>query len=133
MDLPRKLRLDRLTVVDPEGPRSAWMAGVTFQNDGQFTDLCPGTYPVLMLNAAGCEAEASGTVGSPAPGPRGVHRQPGHGARFRSLWSRSTTSANAVLYSWDFAGLGSSTLAEPSFVFRTCSAAPTRSVSPFPT
>ena len=106
-----------LTVVDPEGTSFSLDGGVTFQNDGQFTDLCPGTYPVLMLNAAGCEAEASGTVGSPPPVLAAFTANPDTVLVSDPLVAFHDLSANAVLYSWDFAGLGSSTLAEPSFVF----------------
>ncbi|MCB9184627.1 MAG: gliding motility-associated C-terminal domain-containing protein, partial [Flavobacteriales bacterium] len=106
-----------LTVSDPEGALYS-LNGGAFVSDPVFTGLCPGAYAVTMLNANGCAANGGAVVQPAAPVIAGFTYAPetllvtAPTAQFTNA-----SSPNAVAFSWDFAGLGSSNEASPAFTF----------------
>src|SRR5690606_29443402 len=89
-----------------------------FVSDPVFTGLCPGAYAVTMLNANGCTANGGAAVQPAAPVIAGFTYAPetllvtAPTAQFTNA-----SSPNAVAFSWDFAGRGSSNEASPAFSF----------------
>jgi gliding motility-associated-like protein len=105
-----------LTVIDPEGVEYA-LAGV-LQASPTFTGLCAGVYSVTMVDASGCEAVSSANVASPPPVLADFVFAPDTifiDDPLVEFFNRSTP--NAANFAWDFAGLGTSTEANPSFTF----------------
>jgi gliding motility-associated-like protein len=93
-------------------------AGTGWVSGGSFTGLCPGTYTVLVQNANGCTATMSTTVGGAAPVVAGFSWSPQPATvDDPSITFTNTSSPNAVQFTWDMAGLESSTSAATSFTF----------------
>ncbi|MBK9146644.1 MAG: gliding motility-associated C-terminal domain-containing protein [Flavobacteriales bacterium] len=106
-----------ITVVDPEGALFS-LNGGAFGSGNVFTGLCPGQYVVLMQDANGCSATGMATITRPAPVVADFDFAP------ETLFVGSSTAdftntstPNAVSFSWDFGGVGSSTATSPSFTF----------------
>ena len=107
-----------ISINDPLGAQYSINAGGTFQQGSLFIGLCPGEYNIVMQDANGCVAAGSATIGTPAPVVAGFTFTPetllvsNPVAQFNN-----TSSPNASSFSWDFAGIGSSSAASPSFTF----------------
>ena len=106
-----------ITVSDPEGALYS-LNGGTPQAASSFAGLCPGTYAITMWNSDGCQANSTAVVGPATPVIANFELTP------ETLYVSapeatftSTSSPNAVSFSWDFAGLGTSTAEGPSFTF----------------
>jgi gliding motility-associated-like protein len=106
-----------IVVVDPEGSQYS-INGGAFQPAPRFGDLCAGTYTITMLDGNGCSASAIDSVGTPAPVIAGFDFTPETLFVTNTLADFvNTSTVNAVDFSWDFAGIGTSTEASPSFTF----------------
>ena len=106
-----------ITVVDSEGALFS-LNGGAFVSGNVFTGLCPGQYVVLMQDANGCSASGMATITRPAPVVADFDFAP------ETLFVGSSTAdftntstPNAVSFSWDFGGVGSSTATSPTFTF----------------
>lgn len=106
-----------ITIIDPEGAFYSLNGGPFIANP-VFNDLCPGAYGITMLDANGCSADGGAAVLPAAPVIAGFTYGP------ETLLVSAPTAAfsnasspNAVAFNWDFAGLGSSNAASPSFTF----------------
>ena len=107
-----------ITITDPQGAQYSINGGTGFQTGNPFTGLCPGEYAIVMLDANGCTASGIASIASPPPviayftfSPDSLLASDPE-AQFNNL-----SSPNATAFSWDFAGLGSSTAASPTFTF----------------
>jgi len=106
-----------ITVNDPEGALYS-LNGGAFTGSNVFTGLCPGEFLILMQDASGCSASGSAEVGSPAPVIANFIYEPETlfvGASTAQF--TNTSSPNAVSFSWDFGGQGSSTAPSPAYTF----------------
>ncbi|MFN6178783.1 MAG: gliding motility-associated C-terminal domain-containing protein, partial [Flavobacteriales bacterium] len=107
-----------ITITDPQGAQYSINGGTGFQTGNSFAGLCPGEYAIVMLDANGCTASGIASIASPPPviayftfSPDSLLASDPE-AQFNNL-----SSPNATAFSWDFAGLGSSTAASPTFTF----------------
>jgi gliding motility-associated-like protein len=107
-----------ITITDPQGAQYSINGGTSYQASNVFTNLCPGQYAIVMMDANGCTASGTATIIRPAPVVADFDFAPetltvsAANAQFTN-----TSSPNAVAFSWDFGGAGSSTAASPSFTF----------------
>ncbi|MEO8589149.1 MAG: T9SS type B sorting domain-containing protein, partial [Flavobacteriales bacterium] len=107
-----------IAVIDPEGAQYSITGGAPFQTDNVFTGLCAGAYSILMIDANGCQASATETVGTPPPVFANFTFFPD--TLFvddPTTQFTNTSSFNAVNFTWDFGGLGTSNEASPQFTF----------------
>ncbi|MBK8582439.1 MAG: SprB repeat-containing protein [Flavobacteriales bacterium] len=106
-----------ILVSDPEGVAFS-VNGGSYQPTPLFTGLCPGSFVVLMQDANGCSATGSTSLSSPPPVVAGFVEFPDTlFINDPTAVFTNTSSANATTFSWDFAGLGTSTAFSPSFTF----------------
>jgi len=105
-----------LTISDAEGV--SFSIGAVQQASNEFTSLCGGSYSVVMLDAQGCSANAIGMVPSPAPvianfvfAPDTVFIDD------PQVYFGNASTQNALTFTWDFGGLGSSTGSSPTYRF----------------
>ncbi|MBL7957231.1 MAG: gliding motility-associated C-terminal domain-containing protein, partial [Flavobacteriales bacterium] len=106
-----------ITVNDPEGAQYS-LNGGAFTATNVFTGLCPGEFLILMQDSNGCSANGTAEVGSPAPVIANFIYAPETLVVSNPLAEfTSTSSPNAVSWSWDFGGAGTSTAENPAFTF----------------
>ncbi|MBL7981079.1 MAG: gliding motility-associated C-terminal domain-containing protein [Flavobacteriales bacterium] len=107
-----------ITISDPQGAQYSINGGSSYQAGASFASLCPGQYAIVMMDGNGCTASGIATITSPAPVTAFFTVSPDSliasdpEAQFNNL-----SSPNATAYSWDFAGLGSSTATSPTYSF----------------
>jgi len=107
-----------ITITDPQGAQYSINGGTSYQASNVFTNLCPGQYAIVMMDANGCTASGTATIIRPAPVVANFDYLPetlfvGEStAQFTN-----TSSPNAVSFSWDFGGQGSSSEENPTFTF----------------
>lgn len=106
-----------LVVTDPQGALYSFDAGVTWQQATQITGLCSGVYTVMMMDANGCLAMAPAALIPPNPVIAEFVPQPDTVLVSDPEVIFTNESENANWFTWDFAGLGSSDLHDPSFTF----------------
>jgi gliding motility-associated-like protein len=107
-----------ITIADPQGAQYSITGGNSYQTGTLFGDLCPGEYAIVMMDANGCTATGIATIGTPPPviayftfSPDSLLASDPE-AQFNNL-----SSPNATAFTWDFAGLGSSTATSPTYTF----------------
>lgn len=106
-----------LQVVDPEGALYSFDGGATWSPSSASNGLCSGPYTVLMMNAAGCLAASPALLIPPAPVVAAFVAQPDTVLVSDPTVVFTNQSDNASWFTWDFGGLGTSTLHDPSFSF----------------
>ncbi len=106
-----------LNVVDNQGVLFSLDGGTTWQSSGLFSDLCPGGYTVLMLDANGCEASAPAAIQPGDPVIAEFYATPDTTSVSNTLISFTNLSGNANTFSWNFGGLATSVEGAPSYAF----------------
>ncbi len=107
-----------ITINDPQGAMYSINGGTSFVGTNVFTGLCPGAFVIVMQDANGCLASGGAAIAPAAPVIAGFTYAPetllvnNPVAQFAN-----TSTQNAVSFTWDFAGLGYSNVASPSFTF----------------
>jgi gliding motility-associated-like protein len=110
---------DGTIVILSEGSASySITGGDSFQTGSFFGGLCPGNYVIVTQDGSGCLAQGLATVGSAAPVVAGFTWSPDpvH-VSDPTVTFNNTSTINAVDFSWDFGGIGSSTAESPEFTF----------------
>lgn len=91
--------------------------GITFQPSATFSNLCSGNYSIVIEDVNGCQNTGTATVNNPLA----VDAQFIFGPQPTDMYNTEITffnqSSNASNYTWDFAGLGTSTATDPVFTF----------------
>ncbi|MCB0795641.1 MAG: gliding motility-associated C-terminal domain-containing protein, partial [Flavobacteriales bacterium] len=106
-----------LMVVDPEGVLFSFDGGSTFDPDPIFSPACAGIHEVVMLDPNGCIAVTSAVIASPSPVIAEFVAQPDTVLVSVPFVQFINQSEQASWFFWDFAGLSSSELHDPSFSF----------------
>jgi gliding motility-associated-like protein len=106
-----------VTVVDPQGALFSFDNGSNFLPSSTITGLCAGPVPVVMMDGNGCLAVSLAEVLSPAPVIAEFIAQPDTVLVSDPFVEFTNQSENASWFTWNFAGLGTSDLHEPSFTF----------------
>ncbi|HRH38831.1 MAG TPA: hypothetical protein PK760_10825, partial [Flavobacteriales bacterium] len=107
-----------ILVVDPQGAQYSINGGDSFQGTALFTGLCPGDFDIVMQDANGCLASGTASINAAGPVVAGFTYSPD-----TLLVSDPTvdftnaSSPNASSFTWDFAGLGTSSDPSPSYTF----------------
>jgi len=107
-----------IAIIDPEGAQYSISGGAPFQPGYLFANLCAGDYDIVMIDANGCQASATETVGTPPPVVANFSFFPD--TLFvddPTTQFTNTSSYNAVSFIWDFGGLSGSTEASPQYTF----------------
>ena len=105
-----------LTISDVEG--ASFSIGTEQQVGNVFTSLCGGNYSVTMVDGQGCTANAVGTVAGPLPVITNFVFAPDTVFIDEPLvYFGNASSQNALTFTWDFGGLGSSTESSPTYLF----------------
>lgn len=91
--------------------------GVTFQGTNTFSNLCTGNYNIVIEDINGCQDNGTASVANPLA----VNAQFVFNPQPTNLYNTEITflnlSSNAITYTWDFAGLGTSNSINPVFTF----------------
>ena len=91
--------------------------GVTFQASGQFTGLCSGSYVIQVQDAVGCSTDTVVTIqGNPYPVADFVVNNETL-TTLNSTVSFNNTSSGAVSFFWNFGGIDSAYVEDPTFEF----------------
>jgi gliding motility-associated-like protein len=106
-----------VTVVDAQGVLFSFDGGITFQQATTLSPLCAGPFNVVVMDINGCLAMAPTAVLSPAPVIAEFVAQPDTVLVSDPSIQFTNESENASWFTWDFAGLGSSTFHDPGFTF----------------
>lgn len=91
--------------------------GTTFSPSGNFANLCTGTYEVVVQDINGCQVASTATVSGPPDVVAFFGASPQPASLFTPTVNFVNMSTGAISYSWDFDGLGTSTLTNPTFIF----------------
>ncbi|HRD53373.1 MAG TPA: gliding motility-associated C-terminal domain-containing protein, partial [Flavobacteriales bacterium] len=107
-----------ITIIDPQGTLFSIDGGTSYQASNVFTNLCPGQYAIVLMDANGCTASGSATIIRPAPVVANFDFAPETlfvGASTADF--TNTSSPNAMSFEWDFGGQGASSEENPTFTF----------------
>lgn len=91
--------------------------GSTFQNNGNFSNLCTGNFSVVVQDANDCQATSTAVIDGPAPVFAYFTAGPQPATVFNTLINFSNQSSGALTYQWNFSGIDSSSENNPSFIF----------------
>ncbi|MCB0765373.1 MAG: gliding motility-associated C-terminal domain-containing protein, partial [Flavobacteriales bacterium] len=107
-----------IVMVDPEGVEYSISGGAPYLPTGTFDGLCPGQYAIAMLDANGCLATGSASIGTPEPVEAGFVFSPDTVfVDDPTVQFTNTSSLNATHFIWDLGGLGTSDAVSPAFTF----------------
>lgn len=106
-----------ITITDPQAVEYSFDGGTTFSPAATLADVCTGQYELAIRSAEGCLGTGSVFVTEPLE----VVAQFSHGPIPANVNDPRiffyNESENAINYSWDIAGLLSTTETDPAFVF----------------
>lgn len=91
--------------------------GTTFQASSTFSNLCAGIYQIAAQDVNGCTVFDNTTINTPGAVSAYYTADPQPASLFSPTVNFTNASNGAVNYVWDFAGLGTSSLTNPSFTF----------------
>ena len=106
-----------INVHDPLGYQYSYDGGQTFTQFSYANNLCPGTYSIVMQDINGCEALATGVVGSPPQVVAGFISDPDTALTNDTYVQFFNTSIHATDFAWDIAGLSSDTALNTAYLF----------------
>ncbi len=86
-------------------------------SDAHFTGLCAATYEVAAIDDKGCSVTTYATVGGPPAVIADFSFRPQPVTLFNTEVFFTNHSIQGSTYLWDFAGIATSTLVNPTFVF----------------
>jgi gliding motility-associated-like protein len=84
--------------------------GVTFLPTGDFTDLCPGDYPIIITDANGCPATGSATLLNPDPVMADFMFTPDSAVVSNPVFDLTSTSINSTSHYWYYVDDSDTTL-----------------------